>query len=119
MPRNLPIRNCRRFTGLLISVTAVPTFDLLTDRHARRQYAEQHRGEHDDVEADLLHHLVVVAEREVRQDDRQPDQDAIAPIDDEPEHRLPARFAVRGESDRTALGPEQHNQVRAAAGTVR
>ena len=26
-------------------------------------------GEHDDVEADLLHHLVVVAEREVRDDD--------------------------------------------------
>ena len=32
MPRNLPIRNCRRLTGLLMSVTAVrPSISSLID----------------------------------------------------------------------------------------
>ena len=92
--------------------------DLLADRHARGQHAEQHGREHDHVEPDLLHHLVVVAEREVRDGDRQPDE-RVGAEHDEPEHRLAARFAVGRERDRPALRPEQARRRAAAAGTGR
>ena len=44
-------------------------FDFFGDRHAGRQHREQHAGHHDRVEAELLDHLGVFAEREIRDDD--------------------------------------------------
>jgi hypothetical protein len=62
-------------------------------------------------EADLLHHLVVVAEREVWQDDRDPGPEDAAD-GDKPEHRLTPAFAVGRQGDRPALRPDLDQQRR-------
>ena len=118
MPRNLPIRNCRRFTGLLIRVTAVrPSISSLIDMLAAST-PKSTADEHDHVEADLLHHLVVVAEREVRDDDREPDQRERA---EAMSQNIGCRQLSRYAANATAppFGHTSTSRCAAAAGTDR
>ena len=96
--------------GLAHQRNGSAALDFFADRHARRQHAEQDRCQHHHVEADLLHHLVVVPEREVGDDDGEPG-DGDGTDDDEPEHGLPPPFPVSGLGHRPALRPDSHEQT--------
>ena len=92
--------------------------DLLADRLAGGQGAEQGGDQHHGVVAEVLDHDEVFAEGEVRHQ-RRDHQGEHAEGEQHPEQRLADALAEGGVGDGPALGPHQHQQGEADAGRSR